>query len=439
MERYCMRRAAIGHVVGLLLLLGAIPAPVVAQEFEIWVVDQSNSSGKLFGGAIYVYDGADLMGEAAAAAVPAAVIDLSAATSTLCLAATGANPVRPHMVFFNAAGTHAVLAFVASGHVAIFDAATRMPVACLRMSPGAGGSRQAHAAIPAPNDRYILVANQNGKLLERIDADYGTNSFILNPAATLNLATCNTPNGVACQLAGVRPDNAPICPIIDATSSLGFVTLRGGGLLVVNPVTTPMSIVAEYDTATVHGNGCGGIEAGGGMFLNSGGGTAANLSEFDLYRFPLSGYSPLLPPNSPAPVLVFSDDTGDRDAHGIVATGRNRYLWVFDRVGNIAEVFDVVTLQRVTTVGFGSDESGDAAPDLGDLSPSGNRMFISLRGPTPLTGDPHSSTGESPGIGVVQVEQGGAFGFLKAIVRINNVDAGGVERADPHAIRVRRK
>ena len=71
-----------------------------------------------------------------------------------------------------------------------------------------------------PDDTYILVANQNGKLLERLDVDYTTNTYTLNPDATLNLATCITPNGVACQVDSVRPDTAPICPIIDASGRL---------------------------------------------------------------------------------------------------------------------------------------------------------------------------------------------------------------------------
>lgn len=168
----------------------------------------------------------------------------------------------------------------------IFDVATRAPVACLRMSVGAGGARQTHAAFPAPDDTYILVANQNGKLLERIDVDYRINTYTLNTAATLNLATCATPNGVPCQEPGIRPDNAPICPIIDTSSRLGFITLRGGGLFVVDPTRTPMAIVAEYDMITVHGNGCGGSEVRRHLYLNSGGGTASNLAEFDVYKSP---------------------------------------------------------------------------------------------------------------------------------------------------------
>ena len=57
------------------------------------------------------------MGRHAAVAEPIVRIDLGAETSDLCRAATGRNPVRPHMVVFNNKHTHAVLAFVASGHV----------------------------------------------------------------------------------------------------------------------------------------------------------------------------------------------------------------------------------------------------------------------------------------------------------------------------------
>jgi len=157
-----------------LLLLGLTSAsPAAAQQFEVWLIDQSNSTGVSHGGAIYIYQGDDLMGEDAASA-SAAKIDLADATAQLCMASTGANPVRPHMIFFNSTGSHAVLAFVASGHVVFFDAATRAPVACLRSSAGAGGARQAHAAVPTPDDAAVLVANQNGKLLERITTDFGS-------------------------------------------------------------------------------------------------------------------------------------------------------------------------------------------------------------------------------------------------------------------------
>jgi hypothetical protein len=410
-----------------------------ANDFEVWLVDQSNSNSKTYGGTIYIYDGEDINGKEAASATPTDVLDLSGATSTLCLASTGANPVRPHMIQFNSTHSHAVLSFVASGHVVIFNAATRAPVACIRMSAGSGGARQAHAASPAPDDSYILVSNQNGKLLERINANFATNTFTLDNAATINLATCTTPTGAACQDAVLRPDNAPIVPVVDSSSTLGFITLRGGGLFVVNPKATPMQIIAEYDSDTVHGNGFGGAQAAGLMYVNSGGGTAINLHEFDVYAFPLSGYSAANSPNTPTPDLLYSDDGAERDSHGMAVMKHERFVWVLDRVQNVAEIFDTETGANINTVDLNEGGPAGLAPDLAGRSPSGNRIFVSLRGPNPLSGDPHASIGSTPGLGVIQVKKGGASGVLKSVVPIHNIDAGGIERADAHGIGVRLK
>ena len=403
-------------------------AAVPGGGHEVWVVDQSNSAGVTHGGTLYVYP-ADF-------STPER-IDLGGATTDRCLAGTGAVPVRPHMVFFNRTHSHAVLSFVASGHVVVFDAATREPVACLISSLGAAGARQAHAAVPAPDDSYILVANQNGKLLERIDADFTRNEFRLNSGATIDLAACTTPSGVACEVASLRPDNAPICPIVTSDSRLAFVTLRGGGLLVVDPRFTPMQIVAEYDRGVIHGNGCGGVEAGGRMYLDSGGGTGVNMTEFDVYRFDLRAFTGIHRPNTPAPALLYSDDVGHRDAHGMAVTGGGRYLWVADRAANLAEVFDTRTGRRLDPVPLAGSLSDDPTPDLLDVSPDGELLFVTLRGPTPLSGDPHVSTGSTPGVAVVRLEANGRRGVMSAIHRIGNLDAAGVERADPHGIRVR--
>jgi hypothetical protein len=424
----------------------SFPSCTFAKGFEVWLVDQSNSFDKTYGGAIYIYEGSDLSGKVASSAPPAKVDlgnDAAGGVAHLCLSQTGAHPVRPHMLLFNSSHSHAILSFVTSGHVVIVEAASRTPVACLHTSVGTTGARQAHAAFPAPDDSYILVANQNGKLLERIDVNYETNAFVLNPAATINLATCTTPNGLPCELAEVRPNNAPICPIIDSSSHLGFVTLAGGGLFVVDPTTTPMQILAEYTQTVIHGNGCGGIEAKGSMYINSGAGTeTGNPSEFDVYRFPLAGYSASNWPNTPAPVVVFSDDTQppapERDSHGSVVTKQERYLWVMDRGLNVAEVFDTSSDAHINTIDLNGQQSG-LAPDLADISPSGHRIFVSLRGPNPLSGSPHVASGSIPGLGVIEVKAGGKNGVLRSIFPISNMDAGGIERGDAHGIRVRVK
>ena len=420
----------------MILVLPVLVTPTSAVSdggaHEVWVIDQSDTTAG-GGGSLYIYDGARLSGSAAATA-PAEVVDLGGAAEALCLARTGTAPRRPHMMMFNGAQSHAVIAYVATGHVLFLDAATRSPVGCVDVGV------QAHAAVPSPDETYVVVANQNGKLLQRIRTDYAVNAFTLDAAASLDLAACVTPNGSPCQDPVLRPDNAPICPVATADGRHVFVTLRGGGMFVVNPATSPMAIVAEYDKAAVHPNGCGGVEAGGSMYINSGGGTPANPVEHDVYRFDLAAITAANAPNRPAPVLVYSHDSrGFVDSHGATVTRHGRFLWVADRAANGVVVVDAADGTVVDEFGLAGDVSGDPAPDLMATSSSGNRVFVSLRGPNPLTGNApgvNNAVGSTPGVGVVRVEKNGAGGVLQAMSPISHV-VGGVERADPHAIAVR--
>ncbi len=404
--------------------------------YEVWAIDQSNSRDT-YGGRLHIWKGHDLEQAHAAADTPSEVIDLGGAAAELCLAKTGANPVRPHMLAINRSQTHAIISFVASGHVLFLNAATRSPLDCVRTSVGAGGARQVHFAIPSPDETYVAVANQNGKLFERINTNYATNTFILDNAARVDLANCTTPNGFACQEATLRPDNAPICPVIDSTSRLNFVTLRGGGLFVIDGKTTPMQILAEYDRDTVHPNGCLGAEVPGKMYIDSGGGTPTNLHEADLYAFPSSGYSAANPPNVPQPVVVFSEDVAEADSHGALLTKHLKYLWVADRGRNFLFVVDTSNDTIVNRIFLAGSVSTDPTPDLLALSPNGSHAFMTLRGPNPLTADPHVSTGSSPGVGVLKILSSGRDASFESVAPISNVDVNGVERADPHALAIR--
>jgi YVTN family beta-propeller protein len=424
----------------LIVALIMIPGSATAESsYEVWAIDQSNSRGLAYGGTLYIYDGKDLERGGQGGQTEPENIDLAGSAAALCFARTGAYPVRPHMLAINASQTHAIISFVASGHVLILDAETRTPIECIRTSAGAGGARQVHFAIPSPDETYIAVANQNGKLFERIDTDYASNSFNLNTAAMIDLANCTTPNGIACQDASLRPDNAPICPIIDSTSQYVFITLRGGGLFVVDGKQTPMQIVAEYGINTVHPNGCLGAQVGGKMYIDSGGGTASHLYGADLYAFPVTGFSAANPPNTPAPSVVFSDLSSEADAHGAVLTKHDRYLWVADRGRNFLWVIDTATDEVVHTIGLAGSISNDPTPDLLALSPNGSHVFMSLRGPNPLTADPHVSTGSTPGVGVVRAINAGQSGIFEHIARVSNLDSAGIERADIHALTIRLK
>jgi DNA-binding beta-propeller fold protein YncE len=335
--------------------------------------------------------------------------------------ATGEAGVRPHMIMFNSTGTHAVLSFVASGHVLFIDTRTRQPVGVFDFDP------QAHAAYPSPDDRYVIVANQNGKMLHRIFTDYETNTFTLDPVA-LNLAPLEGPG---------RPNNRPICPIVTSDSRFTFVTLAGGGMFVVHTDPAfPMTIVNDYTDSVVHHDGCGGIELNGKMYINAGG-----AGHHDLYAFDLSDFdSTPDPTNSHAPTLIYSQDadptTTPADAHGATLTKHGRYLWMADRWANKIVVVDTRTDSVVNEIPLAGDMSSDPAPDLLVTSPGGNRVFATLRGPTPLSGNNpafNNAVGSTPGVGVIKVTAGGRSGKFLAIAPISHV-VGGAERADPHGI-----
>jgi hypothetical protein len=255
------------------------------------------------------------------------------------------------------------------------------------------------------------------------------------------------PNGGA----GGRPNNSPICPIA-SNNGLVYVTLAGGGLLVVDSSTTPMAIVGEYGQAVVYGAGCGGIQKDNQVFLNAGvsaSDAGATQSMFAIVSFDDTQYSTGQPENSPMPIRVFQDagntatggnveglsqDTSGqlpgvstrRDAHGMALTGD--YIHVSDRIQNVMETFDTSTYERstydlVSTTGqMGRTGAAsmcyqrsvlddpklvlnDPAPDLMEPTPDGKLLMVALRGPVPVTVN-HGSQGSCPGVGIVEVTEG---------------------------------
>jgi DNA-binding beta-propeller fold protein YncE len=393
------------------------PAASGEAPFEVWAIDQSNTT-PTGGGTLYVYDGPSLSGQAVASPE---LVDLGQGVEAFCFGATGTVPTRPHMLMFSPGETHAILAYVASGHVLFMNAATRTPVACIDVGA------QAHAAFPSMDGRYVVVANQNGKLLQRIWTNWQTNTFTLDPVA-LDLGALQDTQ---------RPDNAPICPIVTDDSQFTFVTLRGGGLYVVRTGTdAPMAIVAAHGKDDVNPNGCGGVQVGDAMYVNSGGGTPANPLEADLYKFVFDGTT------WGGPALVFSHDArGFVDSHGTTLTKHGRYLWVDDRAANRIVIVDTRTDTVVNELELAGTLSSDPAPDLMAISPDGNRVFFTMRGPNPLTANVAgvgNAVGSTPGLGVIRVVEAGRDGVFHSAQTITHV-VGGVERADPHGIGVRRK
>ncbi|AFZ47924.1 hypothetical protein Cyast_1971 [Cyanobacterium stanieri PCC 7202] len=247
------------------------------------------------------------------------------------------------------------------GYVGIMDGETKEAIALFRVTAtnGSPAERSVHMSFWNNDGSALLVANLNGKLLERIDItrdDQGkiTNA-IYNKSASLGVgkgmevtdsATVYhgknahnheligeitgsyeqtamadlTPNGKCkengCGEAeqnaelGGRTNNLIICPIV-SSSNHAYITLAGGGLLVANTEQTPMNIVGEYDNQILNGAGCGGVEVNGKMWLNAGisaSDAGATQSTFTIYNIDDSAFGETAnAPNTPAPEVVYKD------------------------------------------------------------------------------------------------------------------------------------
>ena len=396
------------------------------------------------------------------------------------------------------------------------EEAAKLAKALFRTTGPEGSAPSNHMSFFSADGTKLIVANLAAKLLERIDYDAATDTFIFNKAATLDLVggrdltaieakadstlpggrvsgeyannqPTTTPSGAPKQGDG-RANNVVVCPIISSNNQHAYVTFGGGGLFVVDITTEPMSIVAEYTNDVISVAGCGGVEAGGFMYLNAGvsaSGAGADDSTFIMYRLPLDypdGANPLTTPNTPAVVTFYSEKTLDmtdeadlaarRDAHGLAVSTNGRYLYQFDRIQNNAEVFDVgkvindpdATLaeQAAAHVGTidltgsghcvgeaapfvdindeGYELNDDPAPDLAEATPDGRFIVVSFRGSTPITVK-HAALGSCPGFGLVTLSgDGGSTGELTHVFRTFLADATGTRNlSDIHAAAVRVK
>lgn len=425
------RRSLIWFLPLLVILLGLGTGPALAQQaaappaYEVWAIDQSDSS-KDGGGTLYIYDGAALAADAKSA--KAETVDLGGKFAEACKDAGGGFPKRPHMMFFTKDGKYGIISYVATGHVVFVDAASRAPIGCVSLG------KNAHALWPTANMKMAIGANIAEKKLVRVWTDYANKKFTVNPANDVVALSALEP---------ILPDAAPICPITDNTSQFVFVTPRGGGLAVYDVTTTPMFLNGTVPSAAIKGAGCGGVQIGGTMYLNSGGGWPATPLNHDVYAFPTGAL-----PQVTAPPRIGGRDGGD--SHGMVAVG-NRYLWSGDRHQNVIDVYDTGNANlQLGTINVAGDLSQDPAPDLMDAAPDGSHVFVALRGPSPLTGNNaavNNAVGSTPGVGVIKVEGNGRSGKLVGIAaiskKVQEKDKEGkevtAEKADPHGIQVRKK
>jgi hypothetical protein len=195
-----------------------------------------------------------------------------------------------------------------------------------------------------------------------------------------------------------------------------------------------MKVVASMNNVQIHPAGCGGWQVGETIYINSGGGWPATPLSYDVYALNTADL-----PKSVSAKLLSSRDDRFADSHGMVSVGR--YLWSADRAGNDIEIIDTVTNLPVNSISLVGPVSDDPAPDLMDAAPDDAYVFVSMRGPNPLTGNDktaNNAKGSTPGVGVIKVTDNGRNGEFVGVARITSMKDG-AETADTHGIAVRKK
>jgi hypothetical protein len=388
---------------GLLILLTifvtavACTFPEMDLAYEVWSVDQSGTASDGTGGLLYIWDGEDIFIDGAKKASPE-IIDLAkAAKDANCDA-----PKKPHMILSNYTtpkASHVLLANVGSGSTFFINIDSRAIVGCVNTVGGfngVGGTTNAHASIASPDNSMAIVANIGAKdesgFLHKIQTNYTSDDYKLVETLALDQFSNELGTEVA----------RPICHEFTSDSKFAYITLAGGGLLVVDvgsaDGTTPITVVKVYDKDTVPGIGCGVSRLPFNKIMTNGESGAKGGDDF-LYTFDASKAVEGVFPN---PVQI---ELPGEDTHGAVTCIDQKgdiFAITSMRVSNDVNFVDLQTNKVVATQSMASSFSPDPKPDVADIL--GNKMFIALRGAKPLSAiGALESADRTPGVAVLTI------------------------------------
>jgi DNA-binding beta-propeller fold protein YncE len=353
-------------------------ATVSESDYEIWAMDQGTH-------VIHVFD-AELR--------EVGRIDM------------GAHGVRvPHMIEFTSDHAYAFVAAPATGNVAVIRTVDREVVTVLPTGP-----RTHHAAV-APDDRSVLVsvigaadAPWDGKLVE-IEVDAAEEHFTIGR----ELVLAEDPL-FAEQREEFRETGGAVCLAYTADGRAAYTTLGPGldegGVVVVDPAA--LRLVRVFPPNRVEAN-CGTLLSPTGEHMYLVGGDR----EIGVWH--------AVDTRSHEP--VHRAETRGHDAHGSWLSPDGSEYWLVNRVTSNAIVVDTRTHEVLEEIEFVGK-----TPDIVSMSPDGRWVYITLRGPNPVT-MPHVAVGETPGFAVIDRE-------TREVVRLIE-PARGDPASDFHGIAVR--
>ena len=357
-------------------LLDRAPGQLIG---EIWSLDQGTDL-------IHVYDDATHEELVEIDVSPQALEDAGFAN------APDGDATVPHMIEFDSQERYAFIAATAGASTIVVDARSKEVVEVL---PTGGGS---HMAAVTPDDSVVWVAAIGAEQMVEIDVDLHPE----DPSFTIERRL-----DVEELLEGVETDNdweyssySPVCHQYSTDSAEAWITLGPGwadGAAFVLDLDEG-AVTAAWDPEEIRAN-CGVSVSDDHAVLNWSGEVVEDANtDGEWYVFD---------PDSKEQVGEARDAHG-HDAHGVRLSPDGSVYWMVNRASDNALVVDAATLEVITEY----EDIADT-PDILDFNADGSRVYVSQRGPSPISGAPHAASGDNPGVAVINAATGEMIELLR--------------------------
>lgn len=305
-------------------------------------------------------------------------------------------PIVPHMIDFSSDYEYAAVACTNGARTLVFRTEDRELVGNIETGPSS------HFAGFGPNDDYIQVDVIGDGAIVRIDADLDAEEFEIVDSIVIS----ETP---AFQEREEEFGNAnPICHQY-TDQGYSYHTLGPGvddsGLVILD--IESFEIAYLYSPAEVRSN-CGTIShpTDDKFYLTAGApsnrpdGGVGEWFVFDTEtNRPIDLNGNVIPEEETFENVDIARDANGYDTHGFWIVPDNSELWILNRETHNGLVVDPSSDEVIDEI-----QSYGPAPDILAASPEGDYIFASLRGPNPVSGDPHAAEGETPGFSVIDIE-----------------------------------
>ena len=289
----------------------------------------------------------------------------------------------PHMIAVNSTHEYAAIASTASGDVTIMRTEDRKVVDIIETGP------RTHMASFTPDDSAIIVdvigspdEQWDGEIVE-LSADLENERFSKALGRSLTIAD----DPLFADNREHFEDSGPICHEYGPGGEHAFITLGpaldAGGLVVLNTESLELDHVFGVDELPVN---CGTVPNSdrSEMMLTAGSGEVGHWYVLDTETME----------------VVSEGDSEGIDAHGAWLKPDGSEFWLVNRVSDDGIVIDAETHEITDRF----DEVG-GTPDIMAFDPAGEYVYISLRGPDPVSAA-HVAEGDTPGFSVLNTSDG---------------------------------